>query len=184
MSALLISVLFTLFLSLYPNFHIVIPSQVYRSAQLNTAEYHYYVQHYHIRSVINLRGENDDAHWYQEELSTAKTLGVVHYDLSLPAKALLDPTTLKKLAFLLKTAPKPVLIHCWRGADRTGFASALAEILLTQTPTTIAEKQISWQYGAISVKTIGRLEFSAYRQWIILHHLPDSTASFQDWINH
>ncbi len=36
---------------------------------------------------------------------------------------------LNQLVDALLTAPRPILLHCHRGADRTGMASAIALIL-------------------------------------------------------
>ncbi|MDB6454459.1 tyrosine-protein phosphatase [Falsirhodobacter sp. 20TX0035] len=51
---------------------------------------------------------------------------------------------------LLRAAPKPVLIHCMSGADRTGLASALLLANLNHDEDA-AERQISFRYGHISI---------------------------------
>jgi tyrosine-protein phosphatase SIW14 len=74
-----------------------------------------------IRTVLNLR----KYHSGPEELKSAG-LNVI----SLPLEA--DDLTVEDLAAALrriKHAPKPVLVHCWHGSDRTGSVVAAYRIV-------------------------------------------------------
>jgi hypothetical protein len=58
------------------NFATVAPGRCYRSGQ-PTAEQLWSLVHTHgIRSVINLRGDNSDAAWYDDEVAAAAKIGV------------------------------------------------------------------------------------------------------------
>jgi protein tyrosine/serine phosphatase len=51
----------------------------------------------------------------------------------------------------MKDAPKPLLIHCLSGADRTGLASALYLAAVSKTNEKVAEGQMSIFYGHIAL---------------------------------
>jgi protein tyrosine/serine phosphatase len=51
-----------------------------------------------------------------------------------------------------KKAPRPILIHCRGGADRTGEAAALWVITQQKKSKKIALKQLSLKYGHIRYK--------------------------------
>lgn len=166
----------------YPNFHTVIPNKVYRSAQLNEHEFTHYIKEHHIKTIINLRGQDDDANWYAKELEASRNSAVKHFDLALPAHGITSPQNMQALAQILLTAPQPILIHCWRGADRTGLAAAMSLILLENAPLTDAMAQISWEYGAVASDTIGKEEFHYYQLWLTKNQLTSSRENFMRWL--
>lgn len=170
-----------LILSQYTNFHTVISGQVYRSAQLDKAEFLHVIHQYHIKTIVNLRGEND-ARWYREEISASKLANVKHYNVRMHAKGLNSPDNLLRLKQIILTAPKPLLIHCWHGADRTGLASAMSVILLTDQSFAKAQKQISFRFLALSPSTTGKVELEHYQMWLSEHHLKHSRQHFIDWL--
>jgi len=107
----------------YGNFHKV-DDDLYRSAQLFEFNMPYYLQKYHIKSVVNLRGSSKKE-WYQDEIRISKESQVVHYDFGIGDRERISYETMESLVNLMRKAPKPILIHCKAGADRTSLASAL-----------------------------------------------------------
>ena len=71
----------------------------------------------------------------------------MHYDLPLSANSLVDPATMARISALLRSAPKPVLIHCQSGADRSGLVAALYEYAIAARPLEDAQEQLSLLYG-------------------------------------
>lgn len=136
-------------LQLTGNIHEVEPGALYRSAQLGRGALSEVIQDYHIRSVINLRGINPEAPWYSGELAVSRALGVTHYDFPMSANDMVAPAMMARLAALLRSAPKPVLIHCQSGADRSGLAAALYEYAVAARPAEEAEEQLSLRYGHV-----------------------------------
>ena len=132
------------------NFHPVAEGVASRSAQPSGGDLDRWVAGTGIRSVINLRGEHVGMDWYDEELAASARLGLVHYDFAMSAGRALPRPRAEELVALLRSAPKPVLIHCKSGADRTGLASALLLSTLGQDEDA-AEAQISFRYGHISI---------------------------------
>jgi protein tyrosine/serine phosphatase len=54
---------------------------------------------------------------------------------------------IEKLLKLFRNAPRPVLIHCQAGADRSGLAAALWEVVIDGAPKSVAREQLSIRYG-------------------------------------
>lgn len=133
------------------NFAIVVAGEVYRSAQPDGLSLSEYTRQYGIRSVINLRGENSGSRWYDEEITTARALGLAHYDMALSASRQLDQAQAEALIEMMMEAPKPLLIHCKAGADRSGLASALYVAAVARLGEEKAEEQISIRFDHISL---------------------------------
>ncbi|WP_413992019.1 dual specificity protein phosphatase family protein [Labrys okinawensis] len=133
------------------NFGTVVPGEVYRSAQLGNGLMTRDVQRYGIKTIINLRGANPGQHWYDKELADAKALGVEHIDFSMSATHRLTQDRAQQLIELMAKAPKPLLIHCNSGSDRTGLASALYVASIARQGEEAAEKQLSLRFGHISL---------------------------------
>jgi protein tyrosine/serine phosphatase len=129
------------------NFQPVVPGYLYRSGQQGRKHWRAYLQHYGIKSVLNLRGAHPAARWYQQEIGVAAALGVTHYDLRLSATHEVDPYTLETLLTLLRQAPKPLWIHCRSGADRSGLVAALYLLAIESQRAEVAAQQLSLFYG-------------------------------------
>lgn len=140
-AALLVSVYWT------NNFHVVQDKVVYRSAQPNARELTRYVQQYGIKSVINLRGGVRGQAWYDEEHDAASTAGVTVFDFPLSARRGLTPGETQQLVAIMQLAPKPLLIHCKHGADRSGLAAALFLRAVMNADADTAARQLSFMYG-------------------------------------
>ena len=112
------------FLRASGNFHEVLPGQLYRSAQPTPGQLARYIQRYGIKTVINLRGPSEQK-WYRDEVATTSRLAIQHLDFRMTASRQLSDGESEELIALMKDAPKPLLIHCKAGADRTGLASVI-----------------------------------------------------------
>jgi protein tyrosine/serine phosphatase len=133
------------------NFHAITDGEAYRSAQLDREEFEYYIKRYNIRSIINLRGENPHAPWYQEELGISAERHIKHYDVALSSSHEPTEEDVRKLIEIFRTAPRPVLIHCLAGADRSGLAAAMWKVVIDKEPKSEAEKQLSILYWHLPV---------------------------------
>lgn len=134
-------------LQLVGNVHVVEPGVLYRSAQLNGQKLADVMDAYGIKSVINLRGQNSGSWWYDNEVAVTTAHGASHLDVRMSALKVPADATIAKLMETMRTAPRPVLIHCQSGSDRTGLAAALFERFVEKRPADIAAHQISFRYG-------------------------------------
>lgn len=136
------------------NFGVVVEGEAYRSGQMNAEQLAQVIRKYRIQSIINLRGTNT-SEWYQDEVKLTAKLNVRHYDFALSANREVSVDEMDIIIKTLRAAPKPVLIHCKAGADRSGLVSALYELALEGQPPNLADRQLSIWYGHIPVaKTI------------------------------
>ncbi|OYV29656.1 MAG: hypothetical protein B7Z81_14970 [Acidocella sp. 20-61-6] len=129
------------------NHHTVENGRFYRSAQLSGSELAHEIDAYHIRSVLNLRGPNPSKDWYRDELAATKAHGAKHYDIGISALSLVPKRKLAQILAVLRDAPKPILVHCASGADRTGFVSALYRYVVLGQSARKAKQELSLWYG-------------------------------------
>ena len=135
-----------LFIQRDGNFHAVEPRLVYRSAQPGAEELRQMVLAHGIKSVLNLRGENTGKPWYDDEVRTARAVGIQHLDVRFSAYQTLSVQQMDEIIKLVDQAPKPMLIHCESGADRTGLVAALYRLSRGQSPA-VAEQELAPRYG-------------------------------------
>lgn len=138
-------------LRLSSNFHPVVEGEVYRSAQMEGRDLARWKRQFGIATVLNLRGAKPGADWYEAERGTADRLGIRHIDYKMSASDMLSPERMHELIGIMRDAPKPLLIHCLGGADRTGLASALYLAAVAGRPEREAEAQLSVAYGHIGL---------------------------------
>lgn len=134
------------YLQLTGNIHEVEPG-VYRSNQLPADTMAALVREKGIRTVLNLRGNGGAEDWYVAESRAVSSAGAGLVDLQMSANNEPDDALIRQLVATLRTVQRPVLIHCHGGADRTGLASALYELLIARKPADEAVGQLSFAYG-------------------------------------
>jgi protein tyrosine phosphatase (PTP) superfamily phosphohydrolase (DUF442 family) len=78
-----------------------------------------------IATVINLRGENPKSTWYSPERAVCTEMGIGYLDRPLHSRRLPKKQMLVELLDAYEAAPRPMLIKCSGGADRTALAAAL-----------------------------------------------------------
>ena len=107
-----------------PNFH-KINDRLYRSAQPKADGYKRLAE-LGIKTVIDLRGAGRRA---RAEEAQAQAAGLRYFNVPLPAWGRPDDRQIERVLALID-APEnwPVLIHCRRGADRTGLIVACYRI--------------------------------------------------------
>ncbi len=129
------------------NFHAVIPGELYRSAQPTATDIAAYTKEHGIKTILNLRGSNPGDKWYRDEVEASKAAGITHLDFRMKGARELTDEQVHALIEVMKTAPKPLLIHCRAGADRSGLAVALYLSELKQSHSREARYQLSLRYG-------------------------------------
>jgi len=138
---------FGVYMQVQGNFHPITPGEAYRSAKLDRDELEHYIKKYNIKSIVNLLGEDPRKPWYQEEIQVSAQHNIKHYDIHLSATHEPTEEDARKLVEIFKTAPRPVLIHCKGGSDRSGLAAAMWKVIVDKEPKSEARKQLSMLYG-------------------------------------
>ncbi|MBR1966506.1 MAG: tyrosine-protein phosphatase [Lentisphaeria bacterium] len=108
------------------NFHKV-NENLYRSGLPDEDEFESLYTFNEIRSVLNLRENNSDKDEIDAVNKKWKT-AVALYEIPLDTGNISEDD-LYKILTVIRDAPKPLLIHCWHGSDRTGCAVAAYRIV-------------------------------------------------------
>jgi protein tyrosine/serine phosphatase len=107
------------------NFHWVVPGEAARAMQAWAGGVAPFLKRRGIRAIINLRGRNDDVSWWKKETAIAKGAGIAHLDAMLDSRKLPTQAMLARLIESFDLAPRPFMLKCSGGQDRTSFAAAL-----------------------------------------------------------
>lgn len=107
------------------NFHWVVPGECARMAQAWAGGVGPFLEKRGIKALINLRGRNDDLSWWRNETGAAEALGIAHLDAMLDSRKLPTKAMLVRLVEAFDQAPRPFVLKCSGGQDRTSFAAAL-----------------------------------------------------------
>jgi len=161
------------------NVHVVIPNEVIRSASLSESQLQNLIATHHVKSIINLAPQEANA---PTELEISTRSHINYFPLSMYAHGLPPIAILKQLTALITMTPRPVLIHCRQGADRTGLAAAIALILTTRATPAMIQKQYSLRYGAISPTSIGKQVMHYYFLWLQKNNFSSTPQNFLIWL--
>jgi membrane-associated phospholipid phosphatase/protein tyrosine phosphatase (PTP) superfamily phosphohydrolase (DUF442 family) len=131
------------------NVRVLVKNEALRAGQMTGPSLEKCLRKFGIKSVFNLRGKNEGRDWYLEEVKVCGGLNVGHYDFPLRSGEQVTVAELDRMAEILRSMPKPVLIHCWGGADRTGLVSALYLYRIAGKPPQRAARELSIWYGHI-----------------------------------
>jgi hypothetical protein len=107
------------------NFHWVVPGECGRMAQPWAGGTGPFLEKRGARALINLRGRNDDLSWWRKETGATSARGIAHLDAMLDSRKLPTRAMLMRLIEAFDSAPRPFVLKCSGGQDRTSFAAAL-----------------------------------------------------------
>jgi protein tyrosine phosphatase (PTP) superfamily phosphohydrolase (DUF442 family) len=170
--------------SLGGNFHSVVAGRVYRCAQPSGADLDAMIAQYNIRTVINLRGNGEPADWYLEEARATHTQNVSQEDVCFSAGRLPSVPELRRLIEILEHTEYPVVLHCRRGADRTGLAAAIMQLLTPGTTLQAARWQLNMRFGHVALGRAAQLDqfLDFYEDWLRAENKTHSAELFRHWV--
>ncbi len=116
------------------NFHQVSPD-VYRSGQPKSRDLKLLVEQLGVKSVLCLRDLHDDD-------DEAEGLPLALYRVEMEADDV-EPEKVARAMQIIKDAPKPILIHCWHGSDRTGLVVAAYRISFQNWDPVVAADELA-----------------------------------------
>ena len=161
----------------------VIPGRVYRSPQLSVRNLQRAIDTYGIRSVLNLRGREHGRTWYRDERAICERAGVAHVTVTFDIDEWPPRPVALRFLETLENLEYPILIHCNRGVDRTGWAGAVV-ILAGGGSLEDGERQLSPVSGHLCIrsKCPQHFFFAAYRRWLARQEEVQSEATFRRWV--
>lgn len=113
--------------------------ELYRSGQPGSGGFQA-LEKLGLRSVLNLREYHSDA-------DEAEHTGLRLYRMKLAAGKVTREELMDCL-LVISNAPKPILVHCWHGSDRTGIVCAAYRIVMQDwTPEKALEELMDKRFG-------------------------------------
>lgn len=164
------------------NLDTVIAGELYRSGQPSPRQLAGWVDDLGLRGVLRLKGAGRTL---EPERRVLEERGVELRQLRLSGQR--APTTDELAALLreLESAPRPLLVHCDAGADRTALATSLA-LLLAGADIERASAQFSLRYRHLGAWLGSPLAdvLGAYASWLEASGTPHSPERLRHWAAH
>lgn len=166
------------------NFAAVKDGEVYRSAQMSPGGLDRTIRQYRIKTVLNLRGPNPESSWYRREREVTLGAGATLVDIAMSSCQWMSREQLRTLVDVLRTAERPILLHCYRGAERTGLASAFARLL--EDGSTLEQAREEFALRHLFVRAGDGIlmpeHLDQYERWLASHDVQHSPATFLRWV--
>ena len=152
------------------------------ASQPGAGEWRAVIQRLGVRSVINLRGARVSERWYVDELAACRELSVVHEDVRIKLDDWPPQHEVRRYVTLLEATPRPLLLHCKNGVDRSGWGAAVA-IALAGPPLERAIEELSPTTGHICNRATCPLHrfFARYQAWLSASSVAHSGDAFRRW---
>ena len=131
---------------------------------------------------MNLRGAKgkDDRRWLAEERAAAARNGLEHLSLRMSSDDVPPAQTLRELVRIIDTAPRPMLLHCAAGAERSALAAATA-VLLEGGDLAAARAQFALDMGFVyAVNPRLPRVLDDYEAWLAGE--PTTPERFRTWV--
>ena len=166
------------------NFHEIEPGTWYRSAQMSPEDLRETIKNHEIRTVLALRGHDPgDDEWYQPEVDACEAEGATHLVAKMASSRLPWRSELQRLFEALDAAEPPLLVHCYKGSDRTGLASVIWLHDFRGKPLKEARNQLNFtpymhfRYGSAAEMHEFLDRFEAWRD-----SRPRGQYKIRDWV--
>lgn len=162
----------------------VIPGEVYRVAQPDGRDIERAATSAGLRTIVNLRGPNPKSAWYRDEVDVT---GRLHIELvSLRFETFDWPPRIETLRLVdtIDHAPRPLLVHCHSGLDRSGWAAGVVRLLRGDSIDD-ARSELSFLKGHFCDRRSCALHrfFDLYEAWLAAGGRTHSPAAFREWVD-
>lgn len=166
------------------NFATVRVGQLYRSGQMHADTLARTIREKGIKTVLNLRGSHPDQAWYRAERKAAVDGGATQVDIAMSSSEWMSHAQLKTLIEILETSEQPLLVHCWRGSERTGLATAFAELLRPGSTLADARAQFSIRYlfARVGDGKVTAEHLDQYERWLKSQGISHTPDELRRWV--
>lgn len=150
------------------NLRVVEAGSFYGARQMGESALVSTIEQKGIRTVINLRGENPEADWYQGEAAACRRTGANLVSFGWSQGRIPDPESLSQFVDVLETGQGPFLVHCAGGTHRTGVGAAVY-LLLKGEDIATARKQFRVGFNDAPIGEVLDLYEKSdmpFREWV------------------
>lgn len=156
---------------------------VFRSAQLDAETLKRRIREAGLRSLINLRGPNPDQPWYREQKAVLEDQGIEYRDIPLHARLLPPRELLQELYLAVGELPRPMLVHCLHGNDRSGLAALVIRLREPGSRLDDAAAEVSILRGVVFPDSAGKQLLAQYREWLGKGGYGHSPERFREFVD-
>lgn len=166
------------------NFATVHEGRLYRSGQMHADTLARTVREKRIKTVLNLRGSHPDQAWYRAERKAVLDGGATQIDIAMSSAEWMSHAQLHTLFGVLETCEYPLLVHCWRGSERTGLVTAFSELLRPGSSLDDAHAQFSLRYlfARVGDGKVTAEHLDQYEHWLKQQKLPHTPDHLRRWV--
>jgi protein tyrosine phosphatase (PTP) superfamily phosphohydrolase (DUF442 family) len=169
------------------NFGTVVPGQVYRSAYPSHAQLREWSRERGLRSILCLMSHRE-ADSLDADRALAAELGLERVEVPMKVTRIPRRPELLRLVEALESAPRPLLLHCNVGADRTGVASVMAAMAIGGQSFDVARRQLTLRHLHVRAPVADILTmyeshchqegrptggWASFRDWLLTSYQPD-----------
>jgi protein tyrosine phosphatase (PTP) superfamily phosphohydrolase (DUF442 family) len=155
-----------------------LPGGLFRSNQPDPLFLRRMVEKHKIKTVVCLRGENDQHGWFRLERETCDHLNVKLITPTVYSRGLLTAREMEELVSIARSVELPALVHCKSGADRAGFFCSVYRYARLGEPIELTTKELSIRYGHFRGAKTGVLDFML--EQFLVRRVPQQ--SFLSWL--
>jgi protein tyrosine phosphatase (PTP) superfamily phosphohydrolase (DUF442 family) len=166
------------------NLHTVVPGAVYRSAQLDPEKLATVAAELGLASILAVRAARPHKDWYVDEVRVARQLELPLTNIGFDPDRMPSRQQLRELVDQLDAAPRPLLLHCRAGVERSGLASAVV-LLLEGASLASARDQFSLRFGFhpwLARSDLPRV-INRYETWLEAQAIEHDPDAFRNWVD-
>ncbi len=170
------------------NFHEVVPGRMYRSAQMSRSDLEEVIRANKIKSVIDLRLDEDSPdETGRSESEAAGAAGAAYRHIPFSSRRADQQESILRLLKAYSEMPPPFLVHCSSGTHRSGVAAAIWLLQNERGDTARAAEQLTMKYGFFQLERDLKAFFqnSPTLDHVISEYLAAQSKgpiSFHDWV--
>lgn len=140
------------------NFH-QISDEAYRSSQPTMMQLERDVKKYGIKTIINLKGANENSAYYAFEVEKCRELGIKLVDVTIYSRGIPEAYRIRQAKEIFESIEYPMWMHCKAGADRTGIYATLFQYFHLNFPIEKTNQLKLWPFGHIKHSNAGKIDF-------------------------
>ena len=160
------------------NFH-RISDEAYRSSQPTMWQLRRTVKKYGIKTILNLKGVNENSAYLAFEREQVEKLGIKMVDVEIFSRETPDPARVRRAKEVFESIEYPMWMHCKAGADRTGVYATFFQHFHLHIPIEETDQLKFWPYGHSRHSNAGKID--NYLDHYVAYHQEHPDVDLLEW---